>query len=385
MNARDSKSRIQETVSGVRTPPSPPEIYTFLNTRVIVMTKNVILTGIRPTGRLHIGHLVGALRRNIELQNNGDYDKMYAMIADAQGLTDYFDNPKQVRENVVQVALDMLAVGYDPKKVVLFIQSEIPELTELTFYYMNLVTVARLKRNPTVKNEIAQKEKFSDGIPAGFFTYPVSQTADITAFNANIIPVGADQLPMIEQACEIVQKFNTIYGNTLVMPHAVLPDTESAARLPGTDGNAKMSKSLGNVINLADTPDEIAKKIKGMFTDPEHLLVSDPGHTENNPVFIYLSVFARPEHFAAFCPEYANYEEMAEHYRRGGLGDVKVKKFLNEVIQAELRPIRERRLELARDTASVMEILHDGVIKARGVAADTLARVKKAMLLNYFE
>ena len=349
------------------------------------MNKNVILTGIRPTGRLHIGHLVGALRRNIELQNTGDYDKMYAMIADSQGLTDYFDNPNQVRENVMEVALDMLAAGYDPNKVVLFIQSAVPELTELTFYYMNLVTVARLQRNPTVKTEIAQKEKFSTGTPVGFFTYPISQAADITAFNANIIPVGADQLPMIEQACEIVQKFNTIYGNTLVMPHAVLPETENAARLPGTDGNAKMSKSLGNVINLADTPDEIAQKIKGMFTDPEHLQVSDPGHTENNPVFIYLSVFARPEHFAAFCPEYANYDEMAAHYRRGGLGDVKVKKFLNEVIQAELRPIRERRLELARDPASVMEILHSGVNRARSVAAETLGRVKKAMLLDYFE
>ena len=349
------------------------------------MNKNVILTGIRPTGRLHIGHLVGALRRNIELQNTGDYDKMYAIIADAQGLTDYFDDPKQVRENVMEVALDMLAAGYDPKKVVMFIQSEVPELTELTFYYMNLVTVARLQRNPTVKTEIAQKEKFREGTPVGFFTYPISQAADITAFNANIIPVGADQLPMIEQACEIVQKFNSIYGNTLVMPRAVLPEQSTAARLPGTDGNAKMSKSLGNVINLSDTPDDIAKKIKTMFTDPEHLQVSDPGHTENNPVFIYLSVFAKPEHFAAFCPEYANYDEMAEHYRRGGLGDVKVKKFLNEVMQAELRPIRERRIEFAKDPASVMEILKDGVDKAREVAADTLARVKKAMLLNYFE
>lgn len=349
------------------------------------MTNNVILTGIRPTGKLHIGHLVGALRRNIELQNVGDYDKMYAMIADSQGLTDYFDNPKQIRDNVMEVALDLLASGYDPQKVTLFIQSEIPELTELTFYYMNLVTIARLQRNPTVKSEILQKEKFKDGIPVGFFTYPVSQAADITAFNANIIPVGADQLPMIEQTCEIVQKFNSIYGNTLVMPRAVLPENSTAARLPGTDGNAKMSKSLGNVINLADTPDEIAQKIKGMFTDPLHLQISDPGHTDGNPVFIYLSVFAKPEHFAAFCPEYANYEEMAQHYRRGGLGDVKVKKFLNEVMQAELRPIREKRQELAKNKDAVLQILHNGVNNAREVASNTLSKVKNAMLLNCFD
>ena len=349
------------------------------------MNKNVILTGIRPTGRLHIGHLVGALQRNIELQNAGDYDKMYAMIADAQGLTDYFDNPAQIRENVTEVALDMLAAGYDPKKVVMFIQSEVPELTELTFYYMNLVSVARLQRNPTVKTEILQKEKFKEGIPVGFFTYPISQAADITAFNANIIPVGADQLPMIEQACEIVQKFNSVYGNTLVMPRAVLPEKNTASRLPGTDGNAKMSKSLGNVINLADTADEISEKIKKMFTDPLHIQVSDPGHTENNPVFIYLSVFARPEHFAAFCKEYQNYDEMAEHYRRGGLGDVKVKRFLNDVMQSELGPIRERRQKLEQDKGAIMDILRNGVVNAREVAATTLQKVKKAMLLDYFE
>ena len=350
-----------------------------------MMSDNIILTGIRPTGKLHIGHLVGALQRNIELQNMGDYKKMYAMIADAQGLTDYFDCPRQIRDNVIDVALDMLAAGYNPDKVIIFIQSQVPELTELAFYYMNLVTVARLQRNPTVKTEIAQKEKFKDGTPVGFFTYPISQAADITAFGANIVPVGSDQLPMLEQTCEIVQKFNSIYGETLVMPHAVLPSKNIASRLPGTDGNAKMSKSLGNAINLSDTSDEIAAKIQSMFTDPLHIHVSDAGHTDNNPVFTYLSVFVRPEHFAAFCPEYKNYDELAEHYRRGGLGDVKVKKFLNDVMQAELQPIRERRTELEKDKASIMKILEQGVTKAREAAAVTLKNVKKAMLLDYFD
>lgn len=355
--------------------------------RIFIMTQSndIILTGIRPTGPLHIGHMVGALIPNIEIQNAGGYKKMYAMIADAQGLTDNFDNPERVRENVMEVALDMLATGYNPEKTTIFIQSEISELTELTFYYMNLVTIARLQRNPTVKTEIAQKEKFNGGVPVGFFTYPISQSADITAFGANIVPVGDDQLPMLEQAAEIVHKFNSIYGDTLIMPRAVVPKTKSAARLPGIDGNAKMSKSLNNGIYLKDSADEIAAKVKSMYTDPNHIRVEDPGNTTENPVFIYLSVFARPEHFAAFLPEYKDYNELAAHYERGGLGDVKVKKFLNAVMQETLRPIRERREALARDPAAVMEILRRGTMDARAAAADTLARVKRAMKLNYFD
>ena len=349
------------------------------------MSKDIILTGIRPTGPLHIGHMVGALMPNVAIQNAGGYAKMYAMIADAQGLTDNFDNPTRVRENVMEITLDMLAAGYDPAKTTMFIQSEVSELTELTFYYMNLVTVARLQRNPTVKTEIAQKEKFNGGVPVGFFTYPISQAADITAFGANIVPVGDDQLPMLEQASEIVHKFNSIYGDTLTMPRAVVPQSKSAARLPGTDGNAKMSKSLNNGIYLKDSADEIAAKVKTMFTDPNHIRVTDPGNTTDNPVFIYLSVFAKPEHFAVFLPEYANYAELAAHYERGGLGDVKVKKFLNEVMQETLRPIRERREQLARDPASVMEILRRGTVDARAAAAETVKRVKTAMKLNYFD
>ena len=349
------------------------------------MSKDIILTGIRPTGPLHIGHMIGALQPNIEIQNAGNYAKMYAMIADAQGLTDNFDNPDKVRTNVIEVALDMLATGYDPARTTMFIQSEIPELTELAFYYMNLVTVARLQRNPTVKTEIAQKEKFKGGVPVGFFTYPISQAADITAFGANIIPVGDDQLPMIEQASEIVHKFNSIYGETLTMPRAVVPQLKSAARLPGIDGNAKMSKSLNNGIYLKDDADTIAAKVKTMFTDPNHLRVSDPGNTKDNPVFIYLSVFARDEHFARLLPEYANYAELAAHYERGGLGDVKVKKFLNEVLQETLAPIRARREELARNPDTVMEILRQGTIAARAAASDTVGRVKRAMKLNYFD
>lgn len=348
-------------------------------------SKNIVLTGIRPTGALHIGHLVGSLQSNVKIQNQGDYVRMYGMIADAQGLTDNFDNPEKVHENVMEVALDMLAVGYDPSKTVMFIQSEIPELTELTFYYMNLVTVARLQRNPTVKTEISQKEKFNGGIPVGFFTYPISQAADITAFNANIIPVGEDQLPMIEQTVEIVHKFNSIYGDTLVSPRAVVPQLQAAARLPGTDGNAKMGKSLNNCIYLKDSADEIAAKVKTMFTDPKHLRVEDPGNTTENPVFIYLSIFAKPEHFAAFLPEYKNYSELAAHYERGGLGDVKVKKFLNSVLQETLRPIRERRELFAQDTSAVMEVLRQGTETARAAAAETLSRVKRAMKLNYFD
>lgn len=349
------------------------------------MSKDIILTGIRPTGPLHIGHMVGALMPNVEIQNAGGYDKMYAMIADAQGLTDNFDNPAKVRDNVLEVALDMLAVGYDPARTTMFIQSEVSELTELAFYYMNLVTVARLQRNPTVKTEIAQKEKFNGGVPVGFFTYPISQAADITAFGANVIPVGDDQLPMIEQAVEIVHKFNSIYGETLTVPRAVVPKSKLAARLPGIDGNAKMSKSLNNGIYLKDDADTIAHKVKTMFTDPNHLRVSDPGNTKDNPVFIYLSVFARDEHFQAFLPEYANYDELAAHYERGGLGDVKVKKFLNEVLQETLAPIRARREEFARDPGAVMEILRRGTVRARIAATETLARVKYAMKIDYFD
>lgn len=346
--------------------------------------KEIILTGDRPTGPLHIGHYVGSLRRRVELQNSGEYES-FIMIADAQAMTDNFDNPGRVHDNVLQVALDYLAVGLDPKKSVMFIQSEISELTELAFYYQNLVTVARLQRNPTVKNEIAQKEKFNGGVPVGFFTYPISQAADITAFDATVVPVGQDQLPMIEQTQEIVQKFNNVYGETLVAPKAVLPESEFEARLPGTDGNSKMGKSLGNAIYLGDSADEIAAKVKTMFTDPTHLRVEDPGHTENNPVFIYLSVFAKSEHFAALLPEYKNYDELAAHYRRGGLGDVKVKKFLNDVLQEILRPIRERRESFARDPDAVMEILRVGTMRARERASATLTRVKRAMGLEYFK
>lgn len=348
------------------------------------MSKDIILTGDRPTGNLHIGHYVGSLRRRVEMQNSGKYET-FIMIADAQALTDNADNPQKVHENVLQVALDYLAVGLDPTKSTIFIQSEIAELTELTFYYMNLVTVARLQRNPTVKTEIAQKERFRDGTPVGFFTYPISQAADITAFNATLVPVGEDQLPMIEQTQEIVHKFNSLYGETLTMPKGLVPDLAAAARLPGIDGNSKMGKSLNNAIYLNDSADEIAAKVKTMFTDPTHLRVEDPGHTKNNPVFTYLSVFATPEHFAEFLPDYKNYAELVAHYERGGLGDVKVKKFLNDVLQNILAPIRARREEFAKDPAAVMEMLRIGTIRARAVAAATTARVKKAMGLNYFE
>lgn len=347
------------------------------------MSKEIILTGERPTGPLHIGHYAGALTRRVEMQNSGKYE-IFLINADAQALTDNADDPMKARENVLQVALDNLAVGIDPAKSTMFIQSQVPELTELAFYYMNLVTVARLQRNPTVKTEIAQKEKFRNGTPVGFFTYPISQAADITAFNATTVPVGEDQMPMVEQTREIVAKFNSIYGETLAMPKGVVEENENARRLPGTDGNSKMGKSLGNVINLGDSADDIAAKVKTMFTDPLHLRIEDPGHTENNPVFIYLSVFAKPEHFAAFLPEYESYAELAAHYQRGGLGDVKVKKFLNEVLQATLGPIRARREEFAKDPGTVMEILRQGTIHAREVAAETTARVKRAMKLDYF-
>ena len=344
----------------------------------------IILTGDRPTGRLHVGHYVGSLKRRVELQNSGEYDKVFIMIADAQALTDNIENPEKVRQNILEVALDYLSVGLDPTKTTLFIQSQIPELTELTFYYMDLVTVARLQRNPTVKNEIILRN-FEASIPVGFFTYPISQAADITAFKATTVPVGEDQLPMIEQTREIVRKFNFVYEEVLVEPDALLPDNKACLRLPGTDGKAKMSKSLGNCIYLADSADDVKKKIMSMYTDPEHLQVSDPGHLEGNTVFTYLDAFCRSEHFERYLPEYANLDELKDHYQRGGLGDVKVKKFLNNIVQEELEPIRQRRKEYEKDIPEVYQILKRGSEAAREVAAQTLSEVKSAMKINYFE
>ena len=344
----------------------------------------IILTGDRPTGRLHVGHYVGSLRRRVELQNSGEFDKINIMIADAQALTDNFDNPEKVRENIIEVALDYLACGLDPAKSTLFIQSHVAELTELTFYYMNLVTVARLQRNPTVKNEI-QMRKFEQSIPVGFFNYPISQAADITAFKANVVPVGEDQLPMIEQTREIVHKFNTIYAPVLVEPNALLPGNDACGRLPGIDGKAKMSKSLGNCIYLSDTADDVRKKIMSMFTDPTHLQVSDPGHLEGNTVFTYLDAFCKDEHFERYLPDYANLDELKGHYTRGGLGDVKVKRFLEAIVQEELEPIRTRRAEFAKDIPAIFEILRAGSEDARNTAAQTLSEVKGAMRINYFE
>lgn len=345
--------------------------------------QNIILTADRPTGKLHVGHFVGSLRNRVEMQNSGKFDKIYIMIADAQALTDNADDVNKIRANISNVALDYLSCGLDPKKVTMCIQSQIPELCELTFYYMNLVTVSRLQRNPTVKTEILLRG-FKQSIPAGFFCYPVSQTADITAFKANLVPVGEDQLPMLEQAREIVRTFNATYAPVLVEPQAVLPSNAKCLRLPGTDGQAKMSKSLGNCIYISDTPEEIKKKVQGMFTDPTHLRVEDPGHTENNPVFIYLEAFARNEHFAEFWPDYANMEELKAHYERGGLGDGKVKKFLTAVLQSELEPIRQRRQEFEKDLGAVFEMLRTGSEKARDAAAQTLDEVKSAMGINYF-
>ena len=345
--------------------------------------EKIILTGDRPTGRLHIGHYVGSLRRRVELQNSGLYDKTFVFIADAQALTDNMENPEKVRQNVIEVALDYLACGLDPTKSTIFIQSQIPELCELTFYYMDLVTVSRLQRNPTVKTEI-QMRNFETSIPVGFFTYPISQAADITAFRATTVPVGEDQEPMIEQAREIVRRFNFIYGDTLVEPEILLPDNAACLRLPGTDGKAKMSKSLGNCIYLSDTADEVQKKVKSMYTDPNHLRVQDPGKVEGNPVFIYLDAFSRPEHFAEFLPEYQNLDELKAHYQRGGLGDVKVKKFLNSVMQAELEPIRNRRKEWEQRLPEVVEILKEGSAVAEKTAAATLAEVRKSMKIDYF-
>ena len=345
--------------------------------------EKIILTGDRPTGRLHIGHYVGSLRRRVELQNSGLYDKTFVFIADAQALTDNMENPEKVRQNVIEVALDYLACGLDPAKSTIFIQSQIPELCELTFYYMDLVTVSRLQRNPTVKTEI-QMRNFETSIPVGFFTYPISQAADITAFRATTVPVGEDQEPMIEQAREIVRRFNFIYGDTLVEPEILLPDNAACLRLPGTDGKAKMSKSLGNCIYLSDTADKVQKKVKSMYTDPNHLRVQDPGKVEGNPVFIYLDAFSRPEHFAEFLPEYQNLDELKAHYQRGGLGDVKVKKFLNSVMQAELEPIRSRRKEWEQRLPEVVEILKEGSAVAEKTAAATLAEVRKSMKIDYF-
>ena len=344
----------------------------------------IILTGDRPTGRLHVGHYVGSLAERVKLQNSGLYDEIYIMIADAQALTDNAEHPEKVRQNIIQVALDYLACGLDPEKSNIFIQSMVPELTELTFYYMNLVTVARVQRNPTVKSEIKQRN-FEASIPVGFFCYPISQAADITAFRATHVPVGEDQLPMLEQCKEIVHKFNTVYGETLTEPEIVLSSNKACLRLPGIDGKAKMSKSLGNCIYLSDEEDVVKKKIMSMFTDPNHLRVQDPGRVEGNPVFIYLDAFSRPEHFEEFLPEYQNLDELKAHYQRGGLGDVKVKKFLNNVMQAELGPIRERRKMWEQRTADVFDILKAGTEVAREKAAATLHDVRSSMRINYFE
>ena len=344
----------------------------------------IILTGDRPTGRLHVGHYVGSLRQRVQLQNFGAYDKVYIMIADAQALTDNAEHPEKVRKNIIEVALDYLACGLDPAKSTLFIQSMVPQLTELTFYYMNLVTVSRLQRNPTVKNEIKMRN-FEASIPTGFFCYPISQAADITAFRATVVPVGEDQLPMLEQCKEIVHKFNSVYGETLVDPDIMLPQNDACLRLPGIDGKAKMSKSLGNCIYLSDEPEDIKKKVMSMYTDPDHVRVEDPGKIEGNTVFTYLDAFSTEEHFAKFLPDYANLDELKAHYKRGGLGDVKVKKFLNNVLQDVLEPIRERRHYWEQRIPEVYEILRAGSKEAEAAAAATLHDVREAMRINYFD
>ena len=346
--------------------------------------EKIILTGDRPTGRLHIGHFVGSLKRRVELQNSGLYDKIFIFIADAQALTDNIDNPEKVRQNVIEVALDYLACGLDPAKSTIFIQSQIPELCELTFYYMDLVTVSRLQRNPTVKTEI-QMRNFETSIPVGFFTYPISQAADITAFKATTVPVGEDQKPMLEQTNEIVRRFNHIYGETLAEPEILLPDNAACLRLPGTDGKAKMSKSLGNCIYLSDSADDIKKRVMSMYTDPGHIRVEDPGKLEGNTVFTYLDAFCRPEHFERYLPDYPNLSELKAHYQRGGLGDMKVKKFLNAIMQEELEPIRNRRKEFEKDIPAIYHMLQEGCLKARETAAATLSEVRKAMKINYFD
>lgn len=344
----------------------------------------IILTGDRPTGRLHIGHYVGSLKRRVELQNEGDFKKMFVFIADAQALTDNIDNPEKVRQNVIEVALDYLAAGLDPEKITIFIQSQIPELCELSFYFMDLVSVSRLQRNPTVKTEIGMRG-FESSIPVGFFTYPISQAADICAFKATTVPAGEDQKPMIEQATEIARRFNHIYGETLVEPQILLPQNAVCCRLPGTDGKAKMSKSLGNCIYLAETSKEVKQKVMSMYTDPQHIHVEDPGHLEGNTVFTYLDAFCKPEHFAAYWPDYQSLDEVKEHYQRGGLGDMKVKKFLNNILQEELEPIRTRRAEFEKDIPAVYEMLKKGCDEARAVAAGTLDEVRRAMKINYFD
>lgn len=344
----------------------------------------IILTGDRPTGRLHIGHYVGSLKRRVELQNEGDFKKMFVFIADAQALTDNIDNPEKVRQNVIEVALDYLAVGLDPEKITIFIQSQIPELCELSFYFMDLVSVSRLQRNPTVKTEIGMRG-FESSIPVGFFTYPISQAADICAFKATTVPAGEDQKPMIEQATEIARRFNHVYGETLVEPQILLPQNAVCCRLPGTDGKAKMSKSLGNCIYLAETSKEVKQKVMSMYTDPQHIHVEDPGHLEGNTVFTYLDAFCKPEHFAAYWPDYQSLDEVKEHYQRGGLGDMKVKKFLNNILQEELEPIRTRRAEFEKDIPAVYEMLKKGCEEARAVAAETLDEVRRAMKINYFD
>ena len=346
--------------------------------------KKIILSGDRPTGSLHLGHYVGTLQNRVKIQNEQDYDEMYIFIADAQALTDNFNNPEKIKNSIKEVALDYLAVGLDPTKVTFFIQSMIPELTELTFYYMNLVTVARLHRNPTVKAELAQKD-FAENVPIGFLNYPVSQTADITAFNANIIPVGEDQLPMIEQTREIVRKFNSVYGETLVEPTAMLPDKKHCCRLVGIDGKAKMSKSLGNCIYLKDSPEEIKRKVMSMYTDPNHIKITDPGKIEGNTVFTYLDIFCHDDDFAKYLPEFKDLDDLKKHYQQGGVGDMKIKRFLNDILQAELKPIRERREKYEQNIDEVYKILIEGTKKARKVAQETLHKVKKAMKINYFE
>lgn len=346
--------------------------------------QKIILTGDRPTGRLHVGHYVGSIKERVKLQNSGEYDEIYFMIADAQALTDNAEHPEKVRQNILQVALDYLACGIDPSKSHIFIQSMVPQLTELSFYYMNLVTVSRVQRNPTVKSEI-QMRGFETSIPLGFFCYPISQAADITAFRATTVPAGEDQMPMIEQCREIVHKFNAVYGETLVEPDIVLPENAACLRLPGIDGNAKMSKSLGNCIYLSEEPEEIRGKVMSMYTDPNHLSVNDPGKVEGNPVFTYLDAFCKTEHFEEFLPEYSGLEELKDHYRRGGLGDVKVKKFLNQVLQTELEPIRQRRQEWEQRLPEVCDILREGSDAARKKAEQTLQDVRRAMRIDYFE
>lgn len=356
----------------------------MLRKKEVVLKKKIILTGDRPTGRLHVGHYVGSLKERVKLQNSGIYDEIYIMIADAQALTDNAEHPEKVRSNIMQVALDYLACGLDPEKAVIFIQSMVPELTELTFYYMNLVTVSRVQRNPTVKAEIQQRN-FEASIPVGFFCYPISQAADITAFQATAVPVGEDQMPMLEQCREIVHKFNAVYGETLTEPEIILPSNQACLRLPGIDGKAKMSKSLGNCIYLSEKPEDIKKKVMSMFTDPTHLRKDDPGHTEGNPVFIYLDAFCKDEYFAEFLPDYNNLAELKAHYERGGLGDMVVKKFLNNVLQEELRPIRERRQQWEQRLPEVYDILKTGSEKAQAKAAETLAAVRHSMRIDYFE